>query len=89
MTKVFPIPQLDQENWDAIQASLNTISHVVNDLQNEDLSGKVKQDLELISIHLGMIDMYLGRSYTLDELKEALEEKRKDMIREKELNEKY
>lgn len=89
MSKIFPIPQLNQENWNAVQASLNTISHVISDLQNEDLNGRIKQELELVSIHLGMIDMYLGRHYTLDELKKELDEKKKELAREKELNEKY
>jgi len=71
MKKDFPIPQLNQENWDAIQASLDSISKIVIDLNKSNtLSGKDKQDLDLISIHLGMIDMYLGRHYTLDETME-------------------
>ena len=73
MKKEFPIPQLNQENWDAVQASLNTIGYVISDLQNEDLNGRIKQELELVSIHLCMRDMYLGRHYTLDELKKELD----------------
>lgn len=76
MKKEFPIPQLNQENWDAIQTSLDSISKIVIDLNKSNtLSGKDKQDLDLISIHLGMIDMYLGRHYTL---KEPLEELKND-----------
>lgn len=89
MVKIFPIPQLNQENWDAIQESLNTISRVVSELQDKETDGRKKQDLELISIHLGMLDVYLGREYTMDELKEVLDEKKKELARERELNEKY
>lgn len=74
MKKVFPIPQLNQENWDAIQASLDSITRIVSELQNAETDGRKKQDMELISIHLGMIDMYLGRHYTLDELKNEFKE---------------
>ena len=74
MKKNFPIPQLNQENWDAIQASLDSIGRIVSELQNAETDGRKKQDLELISIHLGMIDMYLGRHYTLDELKNEFKE---------------
>ncbi len=69
MKKEFPIPQLNQENWDAIQASLDSIGRIVAELQDSETQGRRKQDLELISIHLGMIDIYLGRHYTLDEMK--------------------
>ena len=73
MKKEFPIPQLDKESWDGVQASLNSISNIVIDLNKSNtLSGKDKQDLDLISIHLGMIDMYLGRHYTLVETMEEL-----------------
>lgn len=67
MTKEFPIPHLDQESWDGVQASLNTIGRIVSELKSNDLSRKDKQNLELISIHLGLIDIYLGREYTLEE----------------------
>ena len=70
--KTFPIPQLNQENWDAIQASLDSIGRIVSELQNAETDGRKKQDMELISIHLGMIDMYLGRHYTLNETMEEL-----------------
>ncbi len=70
--KTFPIPQLNQENWDAIQASLDSIGRIVSELQNAETDGRKKQDMELISIHLGMIDMYLGRHYTLNETMKEL-----------------
>ena len=63
---VFPIPQLSQENWDAIQASLDTIGRIVGELHEKETNGKRKQDFELIEIHLGMLDVYLGRTMPLD-----------------------
>ena len=63
---IFPIPQLNQENWDAIQASLETIGRIVSELHDTETNGKRKQDFELIEIHLGMLDVYLGRTMPLD-----------------------
>lgn len=76
MKKEFPIPQLDKESWDAIQASLDSIGRIVSELHNTETNGKRKQDMELISIYLGMIDMYLGRHYTLKETLKELKNNR-------------
>ena len=79
MTK-FPIPKLDEENWNGVQASLDSLSHILLELEKKYPKEK---DFHLMSIHLGMIDMYLGRHYTLDEVKEKLSEVKEETTEEK------
>ena len=76
MTKRFSIPKLNKENWRAIQDSLDSLGTILADLMKNEKDLQKRKDLELTDIHLGMIDMYLGRNYTLDELKQELERAR-------------
>lgn len=80
MKKNFPIPQLNQEHWDGVQASLDSLSHILLELEKKYPKEK---DFHLMSVHLGMIDMYLGRHYTLDEVKEKLTEVKEETTEEK------
>ncbi len=76
MTKKFLIPKLNKESWKAIQNSLDSLGTILSDLMTNEKDQQKRKDLELADIHLGMIDMYLGRNYTLDELKQELEHAR-------------
>ena len=67
MSKNFPIPHLDQESWDGVQASLDSIGRLIRELQDTELNQERKKKLELASIHMGLVDVYLGREYTLEE----------------------
>lgn len=83
MSKKFPIPNLTQENWDAIQDSLNSIGRIIADMDDKETDLQKKKDLEVVSIHLGMIDMYLGRHYTLDEVTENLSKIKEETLDDK------
>ena len=88
MTKKFPIPNLTQENWDKLQDALSSIHNSVKGITDvitkcdnycslESLSPDEKVIygyLEKIDIELGLIDLYLGRTYTVDEAVERLKE---------------
>lgn len=74
MEKKFDIPTLNQEDWDGVQASLDSIGRIISDLRNTELNPQRLKELDLVSIHLGMIDIYLGRHYTLDEVSKKLKE---------------
>ena len=89
MKKKFPIPKLDQENWEAIQSSLESVGRIISELMETEQDHQRRKELELASIHMGMLDMYLGRTLTFKELQKELDEKKKELAREKELNEKY
>ena len=89
MTKKFPIPQLTEENWEAVQASLDSVGRIIGELMETEKDHQRRKELELASIHMGMLDMYLGRTFTFKELQKELDEKKKVLAREKELNEKY
>lgn len=79
MTKhIFPIPQLNQENWDAVQESLDTIGRIVAELHDTETNGKRKQELELVEIHLGMLDVYLGREIPLEQAFSDIKKEIKD-----------
>lgn len=74
MEKKFKIPTLGQEEWDGLQASLNSVGRIVHELlEIEDDKNKIKE-LELIGIHLGLIDIYLGREYSIEELSEIMKD---------------
>lgn len=78
MKKEFPIPQLDQESWEGLQASLDSIGRLIRELQDTELNPDRRKKLELAAIHMGLVDVYLGREYTLDEVKENFKETKKD-----------
>ena len=80
MKKEFDIPTLDKENWEGVQASLDSIGRILRDLEKKYPNEK---DLHLMSIHLGMIDTYLGRTYTLDEVTEKLSKIKEETIEDK------
>ena len=81
MSKVYPIPVLDQKTWDDLQNSLSEVSKKCLKLYDVIDDGN-KKDLDEISIHLGLIDMYLGRTLTMEEVEKDL----KEMIRRKKEN---
>ena len=79
--KEFPIPTLNDEQWKGLQASLKDISTHIKEIEKlkEDFNKQVNEKLELIDINLGLIDSFLGRTYTVDEvverIRQAVEEK--------------
>lgn len=82
MEKKFDIPTLNQEDWDGVQASLDSIGRIISDLRNTELNPQRLKELDLVSIHLGMIDIYLGRHYTLDEVSKKLKEDVKEKVKD-------
>ena len=78
MKKEFPIPHLDQESWEGLQASLDSIGRLIRELQDTELNPDRRKKLELAAIHMGLVDVYLGREYTLDEVKENFKKTKKD-----------
>ncbi len=70
MTKKFLIPKLNKESWQAVQESLDSIGRIISDLYESELDASKRKELELVSIHLGMLDVYFGRHYTINELSE-------------------
>lgn len=79
MNKKYPIPTLDQKTWDDLQYSLSEVSKKCLKLYDK-VNSNVRNELDEISIHLGLIDMYLGRTLSLKEVEDNL----KEMIRRKE-----
>lgn len=86
--KKFDIPQLDGKTWEEVQESINNVEKELKKMDNllynaKDEDSKLKSQLqgciERMSIELGLLDMYLGRTYTLEEVKDML----KQMKREK------
>ena len=80
--KKFDIPTLDEKTWAEVQASINNIEKELNKMDNllydaKDEDKKLKSQLqgciERMSIELGLLDMYLGRTYTLEEVKALYE----------------
>ena len=79
MKKEFPIPQLNQEKWDALQKYLQDISKLSIEVENDLIEmnnyyHKIRDNLTRLSISIGLLDSVLGREYTLEELKEEFEE---------------
>ena len=72
--KKFPIPQLTEENWEAVQASLDSVGHIISELMETEKDHQRRKELELASIHMGMLDMYLGRTLSMDEVMKNLKE---------------
>ena len=72
--KKFPIPQLTEENWEAVQASLDSVGRIISELMETEKDHQRRKELELASIHMGMLDMYLGRTLSMDEVMKNLKE---------------
>lgn len=72
MSKKFDIPKLNQESWDSIQDALDNMGHILSAMELDETDYQKKQQLEVLSIYLGMLDVYLGRSYTLEELEKEM-----------------
>ena len=83
MTKDFKIPKLDKESWKKIQILLTDIGHIISDLSSSEKDGSKRKKLDEVSINLGMLDMYLGRHYTLRELTKELNNALKNKEKEK------
>lgn len=68
--KEFPIPTLNDGQWKGLQASLKEISDCIKDIEKirNDFNNQLNAKLELIDINLGLIDSFLGRTYTVDEV---------------------
>lgn len=76
MTKYFSIPKLDSKKWESLQLSLNSISKLISKLYVQETDENKRKDFEKISIELGLIDVQLGRHYTLEELMKEFKFKR-------------
>ena len=79
--KEFPIPTLNDGQWKGLQESLKDISTSLKEIEKirDDFNNQLNAKLELIDINLGLIDSFLGRTYTVDEvverIRQAVEEK--------------
>lgn len=86
--KKFDIPNLDEKSWEEVQAGLDAINKLLRDMEsllknNEKIIDKfdveMQKYVERMHIELGLLDSVLGRTYTLEEVKNML----KQMKREK------
>ena len=86
--KKFDIPNLDEKSWEEVQAGLDAINKLLRDMEsllknNEKIIDKfdveMQKYVERMHIELGLLDSVLGRTYTLEEVKDML----KQMKREK------
>ena len=86
--KKHPIPILDEEKWKDLQYHLGCLSELVNKLESLTIQDEIKKLAEALSIHLGLINVILGRTYTLDELlldmRELKKQIKKELYNEKE-----
>ena len=86
--KKFDIPNLDEKSWEEVQTGLDAINKLLKDMEsllknNEKIIDKfdveMQKYVERMHIELGLLDSVLGRTYTLEEVKDML----KQMKREK------
>ena len=71
--KKHPIPLLDEEKWKDVQDHLYHLSKIVNKIETITDQKEIKCLAEELSIHLGLIDVVLGRVYSLKELIDEME----------------
>lgn len=77
MKHEYPIPILNQDSWNEIQAHLERIGKILSSLkETEDLELKNKL-LEEADICLGMLDVFLGRYIPMKQAMEELKKERK------------
>lgn len=86
--KKFDIPTLDEKSWEEVQAGLDAINKLLRDMESllknnekiiEKFDAEMQKYVERMHIELGLLDSVLGRTYTLEEVKDML----KQMKREK------
>lgn len=75
--KEHPIPLLDEKKWKDIQDHLGCLSNIVNKIEVLTDQKEIKRLAEELSIHLGLIDVILGRVYSLKELMTEMKEAKK------------
>ena len=76
--KKHPIPKITEEKWESIQSHLTEMTKIISKLETLTTDKDLRNLVERLSIHMGLLDIDLGRVYSLEELKNELKEFKKD-----------
>ena len=76
--KKHPIPQIDAKKWESIQDNLREINKSISNILENTKEKETKCLAEKICIHLGLLDVDLGREYPLRELYKELKHVKKE-----------
>lgn len=75
--KKHPIPRLNKKKWETIQSILNDMSKLISNLLDNSKEKEIRDLAEKLSINMGLLDVELGRMYSLRELEKEFKELKK------------